>query len=670
MATAGLPPQVNNASASFDFAAWTASQLKSAANLSQYAPSASDLLWAGPRMGMKIGSFIFALPSVFDDVLAGRVGQRVIPEATTLGRAGAITTTITAVAQDMAHAGAALVEETTDPEGVTSRLSIESGRSFGNIVAYATSRWSLSCIIMAVVLNRTHIYASTRRNLTLGFRTRFFLRIMPIILFILQARWLLQSIQCQSSPEFGLLRWGNASKTSDLMFTQNGGALHTISSTLLFGASDAESCRAVKMIPPLDAEGHDEPSSDGLVNIRGSLSRLWPLFQTLCFSHFVETLSCAVQGRHVAAETGMTLFEHSLAFAEADAAVSSALGFGPFGGTSSTGQFDGPPSGKMADIAISRAMIMKRINTSPEVLLIGFLSSMSHITSHVLGIFNLQSRYRLLSTGFWGLCFMSTITWSIMNFSVEDLANQSLLRFPTVCIIGFIPHVLILAGIVLCAVIYGFAVVLTALSPPSTLQIPNRSFMQKLALAHENMQANVPLSNIRITMHMDFYTALLKTGFSALTMASEAVYLNESSEVNIRQRTWLEDERFREIDESGAQWLGSSAGTMDDCGLVIAKAQGQSASGYSRERTAQKSGKVKSTDKVIRDGIGATERSGRWITAFEYIFGIVKLIVSWFAVLMLKVLSSAGLRLKPRWLLWLAKKQKGAHKADVQERDS
>jgi hypothetical protein len=60
------------------------------------------------------------------------------------------------------------------------------------------------------------------------------------------------------------------------------------------------------MIPP------DDTVAGMPVDLTGSLSRLWPLFETLCFSQFVETISCAVQGRQVAAETGMTLFEHSL----------------------------------------------------------------------------------------------------------------------------------------------------------------------------------------------------------------------------------------------------------------------------------------------------------------------------------------------------------------------
>lgn len=238
------------------------------------------------------------------------------------------------------------------------------------------------------------------------------------------------------------------------------------------------------------------------------------------------------------------------------------MGWGPFGGTRSGAQQSSHTNSddniKASEIAIKRSMILHRVNTAPEVLLVGFLSSMSHITSHILGIFNMQGRLRLANTAFWGICFMSIITWSVLNFSIDDLENQALFRFPTVCIIGFIPHVLLLIGIIICSLIYGLALVLTALSPPTGRQtgIERRSFKQNLLAAHQNMQANIPLASIRVSMHMDFFTALLKTGFSALTMASEAVYLNESMEVNVKQLTWLEEDRLREIEETGVHWLG------------------------------------------------------------------------------------------------------------------
>jgi hypothetical protein len=663
----------------FDVASWAANW--TSVNVTQYVPSAKDLALAGPRMFMKLGSFL-AVPDVVDNIFGGGVGQRIMPTAAGAGIFDAATTAATGAGsfQAAAQAGTEILVEIDGRSGMASRFSIESARSLGSVFSYATSKWALCCVFMAIVLNRTFIYASTRRNLTLPFAVRLCLRLVPIILLLIQAQWLLQSIQCQTSPDFSMLRWGNASKHSDLMFTQNGGPLHTISSALLFGATDADSCLAVRMIAPFEDEDTAKTTSNGELpppDLSGSLSLLWPVFKTFSFSQLVETISCAVQGRIVAAETGMTLFEHSLAFAEAEAAIGTQIGWGSFGGAKFTRQASNSTT-EATQIAITRAMIMKRVNTTPEVLLVAFLSAMNHLTSHLLAIFNLQGRFRLINTAFWGLAFMSVITWSISTFSIDDLPNQSLLRFPTVCIVGWIPHVLVLLGIIVCLMIYGAALILSALAPPnggeSNIEIeadssaPSRSsFVRRLVRAHQNMQANVPLSSIRITAHMDFYTALLKAGFSIMTMASEAVYLNESRGVNIKERTWLEEERLQEIEAVGAQWLGPSFRAQDpdssNVGLVAAKDQPmdllqKSSSGYAREMTAKKVTKTKGQDRTMRDGVGATERSGRWIMALEFFLSINRLLISWWASLLLKFLAKIGVQVRPRWLLWLVRRPK------------
>ncbi len=337
---------------------------------------------------------------------------------------------------------------------------------------------------------------------------------------------------------------------------------------------------------------------DLAADLRGSLSLLWPLFGTFCLSQFLETVICAVQGWAAAHETGMTLFEHSLAFAEADAAISNQLGWNLFA-SSTTANSTAATARLGSTIAVTRSMIMKRVNTPPEVLLVAFLSAVNHLSSHVLGIFHLQAKYRLINTGFWALCFMGSIMYSAATFSLDDPSSDGLLRYPTVCIIGFIPHVLVLAGILICCSIYSLALMLSALAPPENGEV--LSFRERLARAHANMQANVSLGDLRIRMNMDFYTALLRAGFGAITMASEAVYLNEDRRVNLKRYTWLEDERYRELEALSVQWMGSgipafsrydSIGTI---GLVpVKEGQLESASGYARERggpeAAQKQG--------------------------------------------------------------------------------
>ncbi|KAH8651510.1 ubiquitin-protein ligase-like protein [Tricladium varicosporioides] len=665
--------------ARFDLGSWAANW--TAFNATQYVPSAKDLALAGPRMFMKLGSFL-AVPEAVDNIFGVRMGQRFVPEATGAGIVEAVTTAAASAREVAQSATEILVDVDEQTIGLASRFSMEGARSLSNVFGYATSKWAILCFGMALILNRTQIYASTRRNLTLPWKVRLLLRITPIILLTIQCRSLLQSIQCQTSPDFALLRWGNASKHSDLMFTQDGGYLHAISSTILLKATDEQSCLAVGMIPPVE----DETESPGpnIITTSGSLSRLWPLFETFCFSHVTETLSCAVQGRTPAAETGMTIFEHSLAFAEAEAAISNQLGMSSFGSSKNVKAWKNTSSDEATEIAITRNMIMGKVNTAAEVLLVGFLSGMNHLTSHILAIFNLQGRMRLINTGFWGLAFMSVIIRGILTFDMDNLSTQSLLRFPTVCIVGFIPHVLVLLGIICCFSIYAAALALSALAPPD-LGDENRSehlepdemprsrsgFFRRILQAHQNMQANVPLSSIRITMHMDFYTALLRTGFSVMTMASEAVYLNESRGVNIKQRTWLEEDRLREIEAVGAQWLGPNFrlrdpdsqfgdGLHDSVGLVAAKDQPmdllrESSSGYAREMTAQKKATIKGQEqRAIRDGVGATERSGRWIMALEFFLAINRLLIGWWAALALKALAKVGVETRPRFLIWLS----------------
>ncbi|CAM1511081.1 Fc.00g085940.m01.CDS01 [Cosmosporella sp. VM-42] len=633
-------PNTAHANAWYNLTAWSVS-------VNRYAPILEDLVWAGPRLVKKIGSYVN--PS---DTLE-MPSQGYMLEPADAGLLFDADSTIRNIMEPItATGGVGTLGGESDPVTHASRLSTDGARGLGSIFGYATSKWALSCFLMAFILNRTHIFAATRRRPRLRWPSRLLLRTLPLLLLIAQARRLLQSIQCQTSPDFAELRWGDSSKNSDLMFSYSSEFLNSLSSTLLFAATDEQSCHAVHMIPP------DESGSAR--KLSGSLSLLWPLFGTFCLSQFVETVACAVQGRLVAAETGMTLFEQSLAFAEADAVIGNQLGWGLFARSRPT---DDSSSTFGSAIALSRSMILKRVNTPPEVLLVAFLSTMTHITSHVLGVFNLQAKYRLISTGFWGLCFMGSIVWSALTFDFEDPSSQALLRFPTVCIVGFVPHVLVLVGILMCLFIYGLALLLSAVSRPENHETASMSFRQRLAHAHENMQANVSLSDIRITREMDFYTALLRAGFAAITMASEAVYLNEDRGVSLKRHTWLEEERFREIEELQRKWIGgglpdSRYDQVGAIGLIPVKGGPAIASnGYARERAAQKIPKGRG-ERVLRHGIGASERSSRWLMAMEFLLSINKLLARLAAKSVLWCLRILRIRYQPSWLVWLARHPK------------
>ncbi|VUC20182.1 unnamed protein product [Clonostachys rosea] len=614
--------------------AWTA-------NLTRYAPSMEDLVWACPRMFKRLGSFM--VPSdaqSLNESISQLAPNPAAVGADLLRTANATFETLMDLGEGGTAGGAATAEEAT-----VRRLSLEGARSFGGVFSYVTSKWALACIVMAVVLNRTHIYAATRRRLQLRWTVRLALRIVPIIWISVNAVRLLQSIQCQTSPDFAELRWGNSSMKSDLMFSYNNPFFNRLGATIL-GATDEQSCRSVKMILSED--------DDNIQHIQGSLSALWPLFLSFCLSNFIESVSCTVQGRPHASEVAMSLFEQSLAFAEADAAISSQLSWSSF--TKGSGV-------KVAvngtTIALTRSMIMNRVNTAPEVLWIAFLCAITHVTSHLLGVFDLQAKFRLYNTGIWAFCFIGTFVWSTVTFDLDDPATQGLLRFPAVCIIGMIPHILVLFGIIICFSIYGVALILSALSSRGDDERASMSFRQRLIHAHQNMQANISLSEIRITREMDIYTALLRTGFTAVTMASEAVYLNEDRGVSVQSHTWLDNARLQEAEEMQRNWsgLGLTNSQYDNIGAIglvpVQGKYGYSANGYARERAAQKVPKG-GVDRSIRNGVGAAERSARWLMALELFLTVHRLFARISALILLWMFRVARIRSQPAWLLQMA----------------
>ena len=447
-------------------------------------------------------------------------------------------------------------------------------------------------------------------------------------------------MRCQTSPYYSYLKYGKLHTHSDLDFAGGGGVLYWISSKMLFMEDDAESCLAVNMIPP----------ASGTWNPTGSLSLLWPLFKALCLGQFVETLSCAVQGRQLMTETGMSIFEHSLAFAEAEGMLSHTLGLSSWGAFKSREQLNKPVD--PGQTYITRRTLFQQLNTPPENLLMGLISSLNNLSSQVLGVFDKQSKFRLINTGVWGLCFMGAFLWAFLTVKAESAPDNIILRFPTVCIVGFIPHLLILIGIFFCSFIYLVALFLSILSPPE--DIARLPFMQRVQWACDNMQANAQFSNIRIDMHQDFYSALLQIGFTALTVASEAVYLNEWQKIGVASWTWLEEERMKEI-ETFEQSNDPTQRLFVNLDVTTRPGQMRNKpwrSGYARQQTVKA---VKALPRELRrrngaDGVGHLQRGGRYIMAYTFFEGIFWLVVNWMKLLINRLLDKVGIARRPQWL--------------------
>ncbi len=472
------------------------------------------------------------------------------------------------------------------------------------------------------------------------------------MLFLHATQRLLQAMRCQTSLAYVAYLEPNAT-LSGSQTVNEASSLHSFSAAMLFWQDDLQSCRGVGMIP---ASSKSDQSA-----LRGSLSLLWPLFQIFSLSSFVETLSCTIQGREIKAETALTILEHSLIFAEAEAAISHHLGWGLFGlpvtGVGGAQEVRPAPPLSAAN-GLRRSTMLAQHNTTPEVLLIGLISSLSHLTSHVLGVFNLQKKYRLWSTGIWGLTFMGMLAWSWLTFTPElDRPGLDISGFPTICIVGFVPHILILVGIGICGIIYSLALLLLAFSPMIRSQHPS-SFKERISLARENLQANMHFSSVRVDRSEDFFNALLNVGFTALLAASEAVFLNEGRPVGLRMWTWLEEDRLREIERARAFEISGGSRSWDHRvpvaeGVALtdsAANPSQSQSGYAREKSMKKLdlGDGGSMNRARGDDVGLYERSARFRVVWELFRGISCLVMGWFITALVKALETFGVDAR-RW---------------------
>ena len=636
-----------------------------AASNTSFVPSARDLLLVFPRLAQRAGSLVFDhMPEAMENIwnggsmIASATGDQAMINSTITNTSAMLAPSTSAVLDAAFQEGGWVQGTVEDSSSILSMLlqTIGKLKNFGGIFSYLTSRWALATFTAAIILNRAQFYASSREHVRLTWYVRIAIYLVPVVGLLMAMETVLEAMRCQTSPDFSLLRYGDPLKTLSMDFGGEGGFLYKLSSTLLFWEDDATTCTARSMsLPALEGD---------TTQLRGSMSLLFGFFMTLCVGQLFETLACSLQGRHPMPETGMTIFEHSLAFAECEAMISSALGFGFFG-LPSTEKADSTSSGKTGPL-LTRADVLQRLNVPPEVLLVCLISCFSHLSSALLAISGKRDKVRLLNTGIWACCYMTAFIWSFARIFMRPIGSVSdlgVLRFPTVCVVGFIPHLIILVGIVICSVIYGMALLFTAMSVPAEAG-PDLTLRQRFNWAYQNLQANVQFSQasaIRVKMSEDFYNALLKVGFNVLTAASEAVYLKEGSKVHVAQMTWVEQKRLNELavglEKRRAQMIpqellgdtiASGVGFDDQQNLAISQ------SPYARERRAKpKSGstEVGRQNVEIDNGLGVAQRRGRMQLTFDFIAGIFWLLVVMWAQMILNSMHSVGIEWRPAWLM-------------------
>lgn len=290
--------------------------------------------------------------------------QEVVPTTAT-AIAEAITT---AVAGNNSAYAAGLLDSNTTSDFVLKRLFKKLAnaiamqfaetdlpdRPMSSLIAYLISPFALLCMGMAIILNRTVVFATTRRPSELPFMYRLLLRSIAVYSLASQTLPLLRSLKCTSS-------W------------------------------------AADYIPlTVSPDKCPKPSI------------LWDLYRGICIGHFIETFCSVVQGKMPYSETGMTLFEYSVAFQE----------------------------------------VQSSQNLEQEILVASLISAVSQLAVHIQGIFN-STRYRLIPSTIFGISFLSYFGYAVFH--------GRLLYFPSVCVIGYLPQLAIIIVVCICGAIYGLA---------------------------------------------------------------------------------------------------------------------------------------------------------------------------------------------------------------------
>ncbi|KAI5785184.1 hypothetical protein FPQ18DRAFT_416605 [Pyronema domesticum] len=526
---------------SSSFASATTAGIVTAASATGAAPD--SVMASIPRFFAKMASLGYiGTPSVEDPTTTSAIASAASKVAESLsetlseslGETLQAAQTNSASLTKTAQAAASNIANTTLPEIPWGPFD-GSLRGVGNVFSFVTGKWALLCLCMTILLNRTLIYASLRRPIRLSFKTRLLLRIVPIILLSTHVSHMLFAMRCQTSPTFLGER---AILEGSEPFFYNVGRISN------FWLSDRDVCENIGLIPDADwielASSVKDPNdpNHGVSRPKGSMEILWPLYEALSLSQFIEVFISSLTGRTPTA-AGITLLEHSLAFAEAEAWASRK--------TYRLERTIDPPvdAPEGTKPTIKTFKIRGEPLVPVEVLYISTISALSHITMHILSLFQLQTRYLLLLTSIYGLLFLSGFAISL------SLAGPiGILHFPTISVVLFIPHLCILLVILVCASLYGMALLFSSFAAGGIRD------------GAENMRAGLTLRGFRLNMEEDFYTVLLQMGYLCLTAAAEKTYLNEAPGIRVMEMTWLETRMSSKGEEGGAKGKGPFTGEL------------------------------------------------------------------------------------------------------------
>lgn len=269
---------------------------------------------------------------------------------------------------------------------------------FGRIAMYCCSMYGITCLFMALLINRILVIASVNnvRWITWKKISTVFLRIIMISSLVYQLRNVFIALNV-------LKNLGGSSQISWLL---------NLIPDSMFAYNPANHSDSRYMNTPSD-----------MIMVGPSTDMNWPIFLNFCSLVAVETFSLTIFGEKPFTELGITIFEHSLAYQE-------------FCGSSG--------------IFFSRFQTSRKGHERPteQLLIISLLSILAHLNVHIGSVLN-GNKYRLVPLTILGLLH-------IFYFGM-NIFNRRLLEFPWILIITTLPQIGVVGVILLCLTIFGFA---------------------------------------------------------------------------------------------------------------------------------------------------------------------------------------------------------------------
>lgn len=393
---------------------------------------------------------------------------------------------------------------------------------FGAMVAFACSHYGITTLVVAVILNRTAVIASTHRQRRPYGRHAFStllkdnlsnsivltcLRISAVAFMIEQIRNILTTL-------WVLQKTANPLKLARL--------------TMLVPSHFFE------YVPEHHVSLYMQmPRTE--VRFGPTSAMLWPVFCSMCFSLFTETFCSSILGDKPFLGGGTTLFEIAFAIQE----VSSSF-------------------------LIGTNKVAKR--PSEKVLVICLFLLVDHIMSHLGSIVN-KNKYRLIPLTIITSLFVWYFTASFFSGVSEALEFPLSISVVYLCLI-----------FVLAVTLLSFSILLLAI-------LAKCSNLQELNYASyfwsTDDDTDFFSKHLSLSLSQDFYTAAMNVGLFAVSLAGKSSYMKECNAITYGTETWLEESLWSRIKSQFKIDGLTSESKLVKNGKILAYLKENNVSGYS-----------------------------------------------------------------------------------------